>query len=350
MVPAHLDDPAKPTGGNVYDHRVHRELVGRGWAVVRLAAPGWWPCPDAAAEQALARLIGDIPDGAVVLIGDLVACAVPGIVVPAADRLRLVILVHNSLGEATPGRQAIDAPSHEGTVLAAARYVVTTSSWTRDRLLQRYGLSPDKVQVAEPGVDPALVAPGTPAGGELLCVAAVTAHKGHDVLLAALARLPELPWRCVCVGTLDREPTFVADLRRRVVAAGIGDRVSFPGLLTGADLDRAYAAADLLVLASRGETYGMVVTEALARGLPVTATAVGGVPEALGRTRAGNRPGLLVPAGDSEALATQLRRWLTDSSLRGHLREAAWERRSMLTGWTATADRFVNVLTNAAAS
>ena len=57
VVPAELDDPAKPTGGNVYDHRICRGLAERGWQVIRHAAPGSWPWPDAAAEQALARLI-----------------------------------------------------------------------------------------------------------------------------------------------------------------------------------------------------------------------------------------------------------------------------------------------------
>jgi glycosyltransferase involved in cell wall biosynthesis len=308
-----------------------------------------WPWPDAPAEQALARLIGGIPDGAVVLIDDLIASTVPGILIPESERLRLVVLVHTSLGEAPPGHRVPDAQVREGAVLSAARYVVTTSSWTRERILQRYPLPPHKVEVAEPGVDPAQLAPGTTRGGELLCVAAVTGHKGHGVLLTALSSLEELPWRCVCVGALDREPAFVEELRRRVAAAGVGDRFTFAGLRTGGDLDRSYAEADALVLASHAETYGMVVTEALARGLPVVATAVGGLPEALGRTHDGRRPGLLVPAGDSDALATALGRWLTDASLRAHLREAAHERRSALTGWDATTNRIAQVLIRAGA-
>ena len=63
-------------------------------------------------------------------------------------------------------------------MLSAAAAVVTTSWWTRDRLLERYPLPPDQVHVAEPGVDPAGLAPGTGRGGELLCVAAVTAAQG----------------------------------------------------------------------------------------------------------------------------------------------------------------------------
>ncbi len=92
----------------------------------------------------------------------------------------------------------------------------------------------------------------------------------------------DLAWRCACVGSLDRAPAFADHVQRRALAGGLRDRVHFAGPRTGAALDSAYAAADLLVLASHGETYGMVVTEALARGVPVLATDVGGVPEALG--------------------------------------------------------------------
>ena len=83
-------------------------------------------------------------------------------------------------------------------------------------------------------------------------------------------------------------------------------RIHFAGPLVGADLDAAYADADLFVLPSRAETYGMVVTEALARALPVLATDVGGVPEALGRAprRQPSRP--LVPPGDPVVLAGAL--------------------------------------------
>ncbi len=196
----------------------------------------------------------------------------------------------------------------EGAVLAAAAAVVTTSAWTRRRLEELYALPADRVHVAEPGVDAAGVAPGTAAGDALLCVAAVTPDKGHDVLLDGLASATDLSWRCACVGSLDRDPAFADDVRRR--ARELGDRVRFAGPRTGADLDRAYAAADLLVLASHAETYGMVVTEALARGVPVLAAEVGGITEALGHGDDGTRPGLLVPPGDPAALGAALRRWL----------------------------------------
>ncbi len=143
-------------------------------------------------------------------------------------------------------------------------------------------------------------------------------------------------------------PGFVDTLRRQAGAAGIDDRVGLVGARTGAALDVSYAAADLLVLASRAETYGMVVTEALARGLPVVATAVGGLPGALGRAADGSRPGLLVPPDDAPALAAALRRWLGEPDLRQHLRQAAGERRMTLSDWSATSERISRVLAQVA--
>ncbi len=121
----------------------------------------------------------------------------------------------------------------------------------------------------------------------------------------------------------------------------------FPGPRAGAALDRSYLAADLMVLASRAETYGMVIAEALAHGVPVLTAEVGGVTEALGHGSGGIRPGLLVAPEDPAALSTALRAWLGDAELRGRLRQAARERRGSLPGWAATASVVAGVLTAA---
>jgi glycosyltransferase involved in cell wall biosynthesis len=256
--------------------------------------------------------------------------------------------VHMPLGHRPPDDEAAAVRAREREVLAAAAAVVTTSAWSRRRLGELYALPADRVHVAEPGVDAAGLAPGTAAGDALLCVASVTPDKGHDVLLDALATVRDLSWRCACVGSLDRDPAFADGVRRRARDGGLGDRVRFPGPRTGPELDRAYAGADLLVLASHAEAYGMVVTEALARGVPVLAAEVGGVAEALGHGPDGARPGLLVPPGDPEALGAALRAWLGDAELRGRLRRAARERRASLFGWHATTSVVAGVLAGAA--
>jgi glycosyltransferase involved in cell wall biosynthesis len=345
VVPDGIDDPARPSGGNGYDRRIRRALAETGWPVHVHAVPGAWPRPDSAAHAALAGVVRDIPDGALALLDGLVASAAPEVLVPQADRLRLVALVHMPLGQDTADR---DARIREGAVLSAAASVVTTSAWSRRALLDLYSLPGDRVHVAEPGVDSAPLSPGTPTGAELLCVAAVIPGKGHDVLLDALATMTDLAWDCRCVGSLDRDPAFAEKLRRRIWEAELGDRVHFTGPLSGPDLDRSYESADLFVLPSRAETYGMVVTEALARGLPVVATDVGGVAEALGHGAGGTRPGRLVSPGDSAALADALRAWLGDAELRLAWRRAARERRASLTGWSTTTSVLARVLAAAA--
>jgi glycosyltransferase involved in cell wall biosynthesis len=170
----------------------------------------------------------------------------------------------------------------------------------------------------------------------------VTPRKGQDVLLSALARLDPLPWTLVLAGPQD--PGFTQGLRDVVDGHGWNGRVTFTGPLAGPALDAAYAGADLLVLPSHAEPYGMVVTEALARAVPVLASDVDGVPEALGAAPGGERPGLLVPPGDPAALAAALTGWLTDPAARDRLRRAAAARRGHLAGWPSTATALLTAL------
>jgi glycosyltransferase involved in cell wall biosynthesis len=338
VVPEGVDDPRRPSGGNVYDRRLCTALRGTGWEVEEHAVPGRWPSPGATDRAALVDALAGIPDGAAVLVDGLVASAAPEELGHESRRLRLVALVHMPLEGAA-----------ERAALMACAAVVTTSTWTRDLLLAGYPVAGSRVVVAEPGTEPAGPAPGTTGGRHLLVVAAVTRAKGHDVLLAALDSLADLAWRCRCVGAVDVEPELVKRLRRQVEHGPAAGRVTFDGPLTGTALDAAYREADLLVLPSRTESYGMVVTEALARGVPVVATCVGGVPEALGgevgeEGEVGGRPGVLVPPGDAAALAGALRRWLADLAWRRRLRASAAARRHTLPGWDRTAARVADVL------
>jgi glycosyltransferase involved in cell wall biosynthesis len=337
VVPAGIDDPARVSGGNRYDRAVCDGLRQAGWTVSEIAAAGAWPRPDAAALGSLARSLDALPEGALVLVDGLIASAAGSALLPRAARLRIVVLVHMLFG----GDAVTEGD--ERAVLAAARGVVTTSDWTRRQLLERYSLPPSRVHVASPGSVPTPEStPGTD-GGRLLCVGALAPHKGQDLLVEALLETAGLPWRCSLVGPLDRDPAFVAGLRRRATATGVADRLRIPGVRTGPELRAEYRGADVLVVPSRTESFGMVVTEALAGALPVIAVDVGGIPEALGRTASG-RPGLLVPAENSAALAGALTRWLTDAGLRCRLRQNALLRRAALPDWRATCDVVARVL------
>jgi glycosyltransferase involved in cell wall biosynthesis len=342
VVPDWIDDPTRPSGGNTYDRRVVTGLAARGLDVRLHSVAGDWPSPTAADLGHLATVLDGIADAATILIDGLIGCAAPSVLVPRSGRLGPVVLVHLPLGldlqpatgEAGPGVRA-DA---ERSVLIAASAVITTSQWTSEWLLDRYELDATRIDVGLPGVDPAEPATPDPGGLRLLCVGAVTPIKGHDVLLTALAGLRDRPWHLTCVGSRMPAPEFAARVRSLAAEAGIADRIRWSGPLTGRQLTDAYAAADVLLLPSRMETYGLVATEALARGLPVLGSAVGGLPEALGAAADGARPGLLVPAGDPAALGAAIRRWLTEPALRRELRSAAATRRGHLRTWAATAE------------
>jgi glycosyltransferase involved in cell wall biosynthesis len=342
VVPAGIDDPARISGGNRYDRAVCDVLRDAGWGVTEIAVEGPWPRPVASALASLARSLDALPDAALVLVDGLIASAARAVLVPRSERLRLVVLVHMVFGGQLDGGGTVPERD-EAAVLAAARAVVATSAWTRRRLLERYPLTAARVHVARPGTEPAPVSPRTPDGGRLLCVGTLSPLKGQDLLLEALGSLVGVPWHCTLVGPLDRDPGFVASLARRATATGIADRIRTSGTRTGAALRLEYEDADLLVVPSRAETYGMVVPEALAAGVPVVATSVGGIPEALGRTSEGV-PGLLVPPNDSAALAAALARWLTDAGLRRRLRSAALSRREGLPDWRRTGECISRVL------
>ncbi|MGX9885097.1 glycosyltransferase family 4 protein [Streptomyces sp. NPDC002276] len=347
VMPGGVDDPAAPSGGNAYDRRVSLDLPGFGWQVHKHAVDGEWPRPGAAARAELARVLGELPDGAAVLLDGLVACGVPEIVVPEADRLGLAVLVHLPLGDETGLEAAVAAEldAKERTVLRAVSAVIGTSDWAVRRLVSHHGLAPERVHVATPGADIAPLASGTDGVSQLLCVAAVTPRKGQHRLIEALAAAADLPWTCTCVGGLGTDPEYVDHLRGLIKQYGLQDRLHLAGPQAGAQLDASYASADLMVLMSYAETYGMAVTEALARGIPVLATDVGGLPEAVGRAPDGGVPGILVPPEDPAALAAELRGWFGEADVRRRLKAAARGRRAALDGWATTARSLAGVLT-----
>ncbi|MEV6174472.1 glycosyltransferase family 4 protein [Streptomyces sp. NPDC051954] len=346
VMPGGVDDPAQPSGGNAYDRRVSLDLSAFGWQVEKHTVDGSWPRPGAGAREELAHTLRQLPDDTVVLLDGLVACGVPEIIVPEAERLRLAVLVHLPLGDERGLAPAVAAEldAKERTVLRAVPAVIATSDWAVRRLVSHHGLAPERVHVAAPGADIAPLASGTDGVSRLLCVAAVTPRKGQHRLVEALAAVTDLRWSCVCVGGLGHDPEYVSELRSLIARYGLEDRLVLAGPQAGAELDASYAAADLMVLTSYAETYGMAVTEALARGIPVLATDVGGLPEAVGRAPDGGVPGILVPPEDPLALAAELRGWFGEADVRRRLKAAARGRRAALDGWATTARSLAAVL------
>lgn len=318
------------TGGYGYDRAMIAGLAARGWNVAVVSLPGEYPFPTVSEQDTAASLFASIPDGSLVLVDGLALGVLPDIAAQEHSRLRLVGLVHHPLGLET-GLDGLVAQLLVATEEAALRHVrgvVVTSPRTVDPVVE-LGVSPDRIAVVEPGTQPAPLAWGSRGGTpHLLCVASITPRKGHDILLAALERLAHLEWRLTCVGGFDRNSDYAARLRARVDSGPLASRVHLAGELAGPPLDAAYDAADLFVLATRYEGFGMVVAEALARGIPVVSTHTGAIPELVGESA-----GVLVPADDAAALAQALEHLLTEPQTLNALREGAARVRATLPTW-----------------
>jgi len=331
-------DLSTRTGGYGYDRRIIEGLRHRGWQVdVRLLDDSF-PFPSAAARRQAVQVLGAVPDGGTVLVDGLAFGVLPDEVGHERARLDIVALVHHPLAAETglDARAAATLEDSERRALVHARAVIVTSRATADAL-RRYDVAPERVVVAAPGTDPAPLArssrdrAGNAAPCRLLCVATLTPRKGHDLLFRALASLGDRPWHLVCAGSFDRDLATAARLREQMQALRIGDRVDLLGDLNTDALAIQYDLADVFVLPTLYEGYGMAVAEALARGLPVVSTATGGIAELVG-----DAAGIVVAPGDLEAFTAALSRVLDDADLRERLADGARLARNRLSTWDET--------------
>ncbi len=357
------------TGGYGYDRRIIAGLRDRGWAINVVHLDDSFPAPTAGARAHAAQALASIPAGSTVLIDGLAHGAMPDEVEREAARLTIVALVHHPLAAETGIDPALAAALEisERRALAATRSVVVTSRATA-RALAEYGVTADRITVVEPGTDAAPLTSrdadrvrSDPASGgsektrpagelALLCVATLTPRKGHELLLSALDAIPHRHWTLTCAGSLERDPATVARVRARLREAKLEDRVSFSGDLDAAALADAYHRADLFVLATFYEGYGMAVAEALARGIPVVSTATGAIEDlVLGsvRLQPDRDAGIVVPPGDLAAFTAALSRVLGDADLRARLAANARAVRDRLPTWDAAAAAMAGALERA---
>ncbi len=327
-------DPQTRTGGYHYARRLIAGLDALGWRVELLRLPDVLADPLRVAEAN--RLLADTAPGVPVLVDGLALGVLPEAAEAVARRGPLVGLVHHPLAEET-GLAAATAAYLRGlerAALAHTALVLVSSPCTARSLAADYAVPATRIVVAEPGVDPAPLAEGTGRPFTLLSVGSLTPRKGHRVLLEALERVSLEDWRLTVAGSPERDPDEARALQRRAADLRHSRRICFAGEVDDGTLAQLYRAADLFVLPSFHEGYGMVFTEALARGLPVLATRAGAIPETV---PAG--AGWLVPPGDADALAEALGRLLCDPAAYAGLRAGAQAARARLARWTETARR-----------
>ncbi|WP_447555619.1 glycosyltransferase [Vreelandella sp. EE22] len=334
------------TGGYLYDAQMVHALREQGFEVIVVELAGHFPqaCDQAAGE--FAKALDALEDGEHVIIDGLVMGSLPDMVASHGARLDITALLHHPLGDeqglAADEQERLHVSELQG--LQSVARIIVTSRFTERRLntlADDYALPISApITAVEPGVEPAPISPGHVEGEpvRLLCVATLTPRKGQDVLVEALSHVRAPHWQCDLFGG-KRDPAFTAKIEALIERHRL-TRITLHGECDTDTLEAAYQHAHALVLPSWYEGYGMVVTEALAHGLPVITTTGGALADTLP-----DKAGLSVEPGDAKALAEALERFCSEAELRERLRLGAVEARDVLNDWQAAGAAFISALT-----
>ena len=353
-----VPDPAgTPSGGHTYNARVLGEWAVAGHQAEAITVAGSWPNPDAAARAAVAEALRAHPMS---LVDGLIGAACPQQIQDATTAgHRVVLLIHLPLADET-GLTPEQARDLEGLERWAAHVAsaVAATSWTAARDVQHRHDLPG-VSAVPPGADRQPVAAGTLSAGRgaarIGLLASVTPRKNQLGLVTALGMLIDRAWAVDIVGP-QPDPAYVAAVRQRAADVGVAERIAMPGVIDEPDLAAFWDRMDLLVLPSLHETYGLVVTEALAHGIPAVVSRGTGAVEALTGTPGADphapdpsdAPGALVNPRSPEDMAAVLGAWLNDEALRAAWRERALARRDALRPWADAARELWSVTTGPA--
>ncbi len=333
--------PAQRTGGYTYARRIVSALRNTGQSVDLVGLEGRFPEADLVATQVMDNTLRGLPENAVVILDGLAMGGLPDTLAKHAGRLHLVALVHHPLADETGLEQVTRERlfASEKAALSHVEGVITTSRFTVHELA-RYDVAAGRIQAVEPGVDlfpeaPVWAATELHRPVQLLCVGTLSPRKAQDQLVSALAALRELPWQCTLVGSADRAPDYTRDLQSQIERSDLEDRIVLAGEMDDEELARAFDSADIFILPSLYEGYGMVIDEALARGLPVICSDGG----ALAQTA--DRPGIQqYAAGQVAELVSYLQAWIAGRDSLLQARKQVRASRSQLTSWQQAAASF----------
>ena len=344
IVPAPFDTIS---GGYEYDRRMVAGLRAAGHAVEIAELSGSFPLTDARAVAAARVAWADLPPDTHAVIDGLALPAFAGLGDAIAARPRTAGLIHHatSLETGLAETDRNDLGNIERHLFQRLGRLIANSETTADSLSGEFGVPRDRIAIVNPGTDPAPRSTGSGGPGSastachIVSIGTLIPRKGHDVLLRALARLFDLDWHLTIAGSPTADPVHADGLAALAEELNITKHVTFAGETTGAALEALWNAADLFALATHYEGYGMVVAEALKRGLPVAVTA-GGAAGALVPVEGG----IVCPPGDPDALSKAIRRLIFSADLRGDMAQIAWQAGARLPTWDAQSRLFAEAL------
>jgi glycosyltransferase involved in cell wall biosynthesis len=339
IVPAPFDTVS---GGYEYDRRMVSGLREAGHEVAIVELPGRFPLTDARAVAAARAAWVGLAPGTHTVIDGLALPAFVGLGEAIAGTASVAGMIHHptslETGLADPDR--IDLGGIERHLFQSLARVIANSETTAETLSGEFGVPRDRIAIVTPGTDPAPRSPGSGGPGcHILSIGTLIPRKGHDVLMRALARLFDLDWRLTIAGSPLADSVHADGLAALAEELNIAKHITFAGETTGAALEALWNSADLFALATHYEGYGMVVAEALKRGLPIAVTA-GGAAAALVPVEGG----VVCQPGDADGLSKALRRLIYSAELRRGMAQVAAEAGAALPSWDHQSRLFAQAL------
>lgn len=348
------------SGGLRYNQQLRAALGASGVQNPVLSLPGDRSAPLTADGPGLAAQVASAAeqhDAGAVVIDGLIGSACPELFTPAEPTRILLVHLSAALAQELEAQQLEGAASpqtpdpevfqREQLAVESAGHVITASRWSAEQLRRRYGR--EEIIVALPGVElspetpteqsssarnPAVQSPA-PADQpipQLACVSAFLPVKNHRLLAPALEPLLDLPWELTLAGPHSRSDyggEVIEELRHRLPG-----RVRSLGTLSPAEVAQLWQDTDLVLLPSAVETYGMVVAEACAAGVPSF------IPAGTGAVEAAGEAGVVLDPQRPQDWTAALQQWLSSSEQRADLRERARRRRDSLPSWEQAAQQF----------
>lgn len=329
------------SGGYEYDRRIVTSLRATGHEVGIHELAGQHPLADNAARESAQAIWASLDRHAAIVIDGLGLPSFAGLESAFAER-GVVVLNHHPLGLETglDAATSITLTEIERSLTQQARHVITTSTTTEKTIISLFGIAPERITVIEPGTEDAPRSTGSGTGRiNVLSIGSLIPRKGHDVLMQAMAQLFDLDWHLTIAGSAGHDPVHAQMLMALPASLGITDRVTFPGAMSGVPLADLWLHADVFALATYYEGYGMVIAEALKRGLPVAVCGGGAAGQLLTP-----ESGVVCPPGDVVQLSKALRRLIFDGPLRQSMADAAWLSGQTLPDWNTQAATFATLL------
>jgi glycosyltransferase involved in cell wall biosynthesis len=325
------------TGGYLYDMKMIRGLEEQGYDVPIIGIDEPLTCLAAIEGYCRSQFI-KLPPGTCVVIDSLVLGLLHKLVREFSDRLNIVGLIHlpvtyNILSyKMKLADYEINAMMDASSLIVTGRFMV--------QLLGDAGIPSEKITIVEPGTERyprKRTYKKLPT--ELLCISNYSAIKAQHVLVQALEKIRHMDWSLNLYGNMQRDERYVASLRSYILRKNLEGRILLHDTIPHDQISAAFLQSDLFILPSLFESFGMVLAESLAHGIPVVTTVAGNIPYTVPPAM-----GVFTERGNADHLAYALNELMLDEEKYASLYRAASDYHKQARSWETAISDFESII------